>query len=105
VRGLKPQGKWKLVRATPAIIRCEAGQVFLPERTPRKENIIAECVRCTGRANRPRRVEVSKLWFPFFAGGRGLSHVPRLANLHDPFLFDAAAVLGNAAGDAADAAG
>jgi predicted phage terminase large subunit-like protein len=48
VKALEPQGKGKLVRATPAIIRCEAGQVFVPESAPWREDFIAECVQFTG---------------------------------------------------------
>ena len=48
VQGLEPEGKGKLVRATPAIIRCEAGQVYLPESAPWKEDFVAECVQFTG---------------------------------------------------------
>ncbi|HEX5269600.1 MAG TPA: phage terminase large subunit [Gemmataceae bacterium] len=48
VNPLEPEGKGKLVRATPAIIRCEAGRVFLPERSPWKEAFVAECVQFTG---------------------------------------------------------
>lgn len=32
VKSLSPEGKGKLVRATPAIIRAENGQIFLPEK-------------------------------------------------------------------------
>jgi predicted phage terminase large subunit-like protein len=48
VKALEPQGKGKLVRATPAIIRCEAGQVFVPESAPWLEDFIVECVQFTG---------------------------------------------------------
>jgi predicted phage terminase large subunit-like protein len=48
VQPLEPEGKGKLVRATPAIIHCEAGQVFLPESAPWKEDFVAECVQFTG---------------------------------------------------------
>jgi predicted phage terminase large subunit-like protein len=48
VRALEPEGKGKLVRATPAIIRCEAGQVYLPYSAPWKEDFLSECVRFTG---------------------------------------------------------
>jgi predicted phage terminase large subunit-like protein len=48
VRALNPEGKEKLVRATPAIIRCEAGQIYLPESAPWKEDFIAECAQFTG---------------------------------------------------------
>lgn len=50
-RPLSPEGKDKLVRATPAIIRTEAGQVYLPEHCkahPWVEDFIAECVQFTG---------------------------------------------------------
>jgi predicted phage terminase large subunit-like protein len=48
VMPLEPEGKGKLVRATPAIIRSEAGQVYLPESAPWKEDFVAECVQFTG---------------------------------------------------------
>ena len=48
VKALFPEGKGKLVRATPALIRCEAGQVYLPESAPWKEDFVAECVQFTG---------------------------------------------------------
>ena len=48
VKALFPEGKGKLVRAIPAIIRCEAGQVYLPESAPWKEDFVAECVQFTG---------------------------------------------------------
>ena len=48
VKGLEPQGKGKLVRATPAIIKCEAGQVYLPESAPWLEEFVAELVQFTG---------------------------------------------------------
>jgi predicted phage terminase large subunit-like protein len=48
VLALEPEGRGKLVRATPAIIRCEAGQVFLPESAAWKEDFVAECVQFTG---------------------------------------------------------
>ena len=48
VKELEPEGKGKLVRATPAIIKAEAGQIFVPESAPWKEDFIAECVQFTG---------------------------------------------------------
>jgi phage terminase large subunit-like protein len=48
VRGLEPEGKGKLVRATPAIIKCEGGQVFLAESAAWREEFVAECVQFTG---------------------------------------------------------
>jgi predicted phage terminase large subunit-like protein len=48
VMPLEPEGKGKLVRATPAIIKCEAGQVFLPESAPWLEDFVAELVQFTG---------------------------------------------------------
>jgi predicted phage terminase large subunit-like protein len=48
VKALFPEGKGKLVRATPAIIRCEAGQVYLPESAPWLEDFVAELVQFTG---------------------------------------------------------
>jgi len=48
VKALFPEGKGKLVRATPAIIRCEAGQVYLPESAPWKEDFVAELTQFTG---------------------------------------------------------
>ena len=48
VKALFPEGKGKLVRATPAIIRAEAGQIFLPEAAPWREDFVAELVMFTG---------------------------------------------------------
>ena len=48
VMPLEPEGKGKLVRATPAIIKCEAGQVYLPESAPWLEDFVAELVQFTG---------------------------------------------------------
>jgi len=48
VKGLEPEGKGKLVRATPAIIRCEAGGIFFPESAPWLEDFKAELVQFTG---------------------------------------------------------
>lgn len=48
VRELQPQGKDKLVRSTPAIIRCEHGQVFLPHKAPWLGDFEAELVQFTG---------------------------------------------------------
>ena len=50
VKSISHESKSKLVRATPAIIRTEAGQVFTPQadRFPWVEDFIAECVQFTG---------------------------------------------------------
>jgi len=48
VRALEPRGTGKLARATPAILRCEAGQVFLPETAPWLEDFEAELIQFTG---------------------------------------------------------
>lgn len=49
VQEVSPEGKAKLVRATLAIIRAEAGQVYLPERSARwKEAYLAELCSFTG---------------------------------------------------------
>jgi predicted phage terminase large subunit-like protein len=51
VKGLQPKGKEKLVRATPAIIRAEAGDIFVPERGPDfpwLDDWLAEHVQFTG---------------------------------------------------------
>ena len=48
VKGLEPGGKGKLVRATPAIIRCEQGQLFFPESAPWLEDFEGELLRFTG---------------------------------------------------------
>lgn len=53
-RPFEPEGKGKLVRATPAIIRCEAGQVFLPDDNPGNpqhpwiDDFVGELVQFTG---------------------------------------------------------
>jgi predicted phage terminase large subunit-like protein len=48
VTGLEPQGKGKLVRATPAIIACQGGQVYLPLHAPWLDAFEGELVRFTG---------------------------------------------------------
>lgn len=48
VKGLEPAGKGKLVRATPAIIRCQQGQLFFPESAPWLEDFEAELLQFTG---------------------------------------------------------
>ena len=51
VMPLSPEGKGKLVRATGAIIRAEAGQIFIPQRGKRfpwVEDFVAELVQFTG---------------------------------------------------------
>jgi predicted phage terminase large subunit-like protein len=48
VTGLEPQGKGKLVRATPAIIACQGGQVYLPLHAPWLDAFESELVRFTG---------------------------------------------------------
>lgn len=51
VIGLEPEGNEKLVRATPAIIRCEAGGIFIPEASglyPWVEDFVGELVQFTG---------------------------------------------------------
>jgi predicted phage terminase large subunit-like protein len=56
VKSLSPEGKGKLVRATPAIIRASNGQIFLPEKGGHSwqgpdawgEEFVSECVQFTG---------------------------------------------------------
>ena len=48
VRGLLPEGKGKLVRATPAIVLAEAGKLYLPDTAPWLEDFVAELVAFTG---------------------------------------------------------
>lgn len=53
VERLKPEGKGKLVRATPAIIRASEGQIFVPKDEPKGkfpwlEDYLAELVQFTG---------------------------------------------------------
>ena len=45
---LDPQGRSKLTRATPAIIRCEQGLVYLPEDAPWLEDFVSELSQFTG---------------------------------------------------------
>jgi predicted phage terminase large subunit-like protein len=52
VRGVAPGGKDKLVRATPAIIRAESGQFYLPERAPWLEAYLTELLQFSGDAER-----------------------------------------------------
>jgi predicted phage terminase large subunit-like protein len=48
VREIEPEGRGKLVRATKAIIRAEAGQVLLPVQAPWVEGFLEELVQFTG---------------------------------------------------------
>jgi predicted phage terminase large subunit-like protein len=52
VREVTPEGKGKLVRATPAIIRAEGGQVFLPRQAPWIEAFLEELTTFTGQDDR-----------------------------------------------------
>jgi predicted phage terminase large subunit-like protein len=52
VRELQHKGKGKLVRATPAIIRAESGQLILPKEAPWKKPLIDELVSFTGDGDR-----------------------------------------------------
>ena len=45
---LDPEGKGKLVRATPAIVRCERGQVYVLDQAPWLEDFESELVQFTG---------------------------------------------------------
>jgi predicted phage terminase large subunit-like protein len=45
---MDPQGKSKLTRATPAIIRAERGRIYLPEEAPWKDDFVAELGMFTG---------------------------------------------------------
>jgi predicted phage terminase large subunit-like protein len=48
IREVTPEGKGKLVRATPAIIRAESGQIFLPSKAPWAECFLEELTTFTG---------------------------------------------------------
>lgn len=48
VHAINPGGKSKLVRATPAILRAEAGQVYLPQEAHWLEDFVSECCAFTG---------------------------------------------------------
>lgn len=48
VRGLEPAGKDKLVRATPAINRCESGRLFFPTAAPWLDDFELELLLFTG---------------------------------------------------------
>ncbi len=52
VRELSHKGKGKLVRATPAIIKAEAGQLILPKVADWKRGLIAEMISFTGDGDR-----------------------------------------------------
>ena len=55
VQEVNPEGKSKLTRAIPAIIRAEAGQIYLPERRgPWEEAYLAELCSFTGERARGR---------------------------------------------------
>jgi predicted phage terminase large subunit-like protein len=52
VREVTPESRSKLVRATPAIIRAESGQIFLPERAAWVEAFLEELATFTGMEDR-----------------------------------------------------
>ncbi len=52
VRGAEPDGRDKLVRATPAIMRAESGQFYLPERAPWLAAYLSELLQFSGDADR-----------------------------------------------------
>jgi predicted phage terminase large subunit-like protein len=52
VMEMSHEGKGKLVRAQPAMVMCEAGQVFLPIDGPWVEPFIEECCAFTGDGDR-----------------------------------------------------
>jgi predicted phage terminase large subunit-like protein len=52
VREIEPEGKSKLVRAQPALVRAERGRVLLPEYAPWLEDFLGELVLFTGDERR-----------------------------------------------------
>lgn len=52
IRGVDPAGKDKLVRATPAILRAEGGQFYLPERAAWLDAYTSELVQFTGNEDK-----------------------------------------------------
>lgn len=48
IRTLTPEGKSKLVKATPAIVACEGGQVYLPHLADWVEEFVSELIVFTG---------------------------------------------------------
>jgi predicted phage terminase large subunit-like protein len=52
IREVTPEGKGKLVRATPAIIRAESGQIFLPRQAAWVECFLDEMTTFTGMDDR-----------------------------------------------------
>ena len=51
VRELQHEGKGKLSRATPAIIKAESGQIYLPKSAPWVDEFIGEYVRFKGEGD------------------------------------------------------
>lgn len=49
IREVDPGGKSKLARALPAIVRAEAGQVYLPQQSPWLDEFLAELLVFTGQ--------------------------------------------------------
>jgi predicted phage terminase large subunit-like protein len=52
VRELSHRGRDKLVRATPAIIKAEGGQILLPNRAPWVKPLLEELVQFTGEGDK-----------------------------------------------------
>jgi predicted phage terminase large subunit-like protein len=52
VREIEPEGKSKLVRAQPALVRAERGRILLPEYAPWLEDFLSELVLFTGDERR-----------------------------------------------------
>jgi predicted phage terminase large subunit-like protein len=48
VRELKPKGQGKLARAVPAIVKCDRGEVYLPESAPWLDDFVTEVTAFTG---------------------------------------------------------
>ncbi len=48
VKELEPEGKSKLTRATPAIIKAEAGRIYVPEEAPWLDDFFGELEQFTG---------------------------------------------------------
>jgi predicted phage terminase large subunit-like protein len=52
IKQLTPEGKGKLVRATPAVVKAEAGQIYLPTRADWLDAFEEELLQFTGNSDR-----------------------------------------------------
>jgi predicted phage terminase large subunit-like protein len=76
IKQVLPEGKGKLVRATPALIRAESGQLFLLHQAPWVKAFVEECVRFTGLDD-PHDDQVDVLAYAALELQRGIYKAPK----------------------------